>query len=100
MPVLFALGVFDNKWAPYASLISIELWSLGAPGGRSSPWAVRFIYNGAVLRPAGCSSDLCDLSELNAALSGLVPASRAECLPPVAERPWTPNAVRTGIRRN
>jgi len=46
------------EWAPYAALISLELYVSSDKGELP---LVRMVYNGNVLRPQGCSSDLCPL---------------------------------------
>lgn len=77
-PVLSALGVFPADWVPYAALMSIELYALGAPAGGRSPWAVRVVYDGAVMQLPGCGTSLCDLRELAAVVAKVNP-TRSEC---------------------
>ena len=71
MPILVSLGpdVWDHKWAPYASMIVIELHEINIDGHADkdifqSNFAFRLIYNGQVLTHLmdGCPNDseLCD----------------------------------------
>lgn len=67
MPFLAALlgDVWDGRWAGYAYLISIELYSASAasPLGATG-YYFRLIYNAQALRVPGCSADLCDVNVL------------------------------------
>lgn len=45
MPMLFAYHVHLDFWCPYASMITVELYSADTPSG----YAVRFVYNGDVI---------------------------------------------------
>jgi len=63
MPLLAALGLWDEKWAPYASMVTLELYQ-----ENSSPenFYTRIIYNGKELRHKDCADQdaLCPLSVL------------------------------------
>jgi hypothetical protein len=70
MPMLAALGVWDGGWAPYASLLAIELYYVkGASSKFPSSRAFRIVYDGEVLtgKFKGCEVDneLCDFSLLD-----------------------------------
>ena len=73
MPLLVTLGVWDGQWAPYASMIALELHEVNIDGLGSksifrSNFAFRIVYNGQVLtsRVEGCTEDLelCDADVL------------------------------------
>lgn len=75
MPLLASLGptVWDGEWAPYASMVSIEIHELHIDGFTDktlyrSNYAFRLLYNGQVLtsRLDGCAADaeLCDVQLL------------------------------------
>lgn len=57
MPFLNAIGAWDGKWAPYASLIQMETWVDAAGNAK-----VRWIYNREELRLPGCGSTFCSFS--------------------------------------
>ncbi|XP_061483971.1 lysophosphatidic acid phosphatase type 6 [Rhineura floridana] len=60
-PLLMALGVFNSKWPPYASDMTLELYQC------AKDWFIRLIYNGEELVPRGCRAHLCPLEDfLNA----------------------------------
>lgn len=76
-PLLISLGVWDQKWTPYASMLIIEVHvviaSSSQPPGEGntiktfpSDHAFRLLYNGNVLTTKinGCEEDLCDLNLL------------------------------------
>lgn len=67
MPFLAALlgDAWDGRWAGYAYLISMELYSASAasPLGANG-YYFRLTYNAKVLRVPGCDADLCDLNVL------------------------------------
>jgi len=67
MPLLVSLGIWDGKWAPYASMWNMELYHIEEPHPNyPSAKAFRIIFNGEVLTDKinGCDSDLCDLNIL------------------------------------
>ena len=72
MPVLAALKVDDGAWAPYASMILIELYQSNE---HKKPF-VRVIYNGKVLSPPFCGDiddGLCDYEKLSQYLATVTP---------------------------
>jgi 2-phosphoxylose phosphatase len=68
MPFLAAFQVANGEWAPYASMVVLELYD--TPDGGH---AVQFIYNGDILHLPGCSNVLCDYTEFQTIVSGLIP---------------------------
>merc|ERR1712065_12766 len=64
MPFLDVMGVWDGVWAPYASLISIELYN----DTDTSETLVRVVYNGKPMILPECSSELCSAQALVDAL--------------------------------
>ncbi len=69
MPLLVALRVDDGHWAPYASMILIELYQT-----KDKKSLVRFIYNGKVLSPPFCGdTELCDYDKLSNYLTTVTP---------------------------
>lgn len=72
MPFLAAvLGErWDGRWAGYAYLISIELYSASAVSAvGTGGYYFRFIYNGKVMLLPGCTDGLCDVNVLLDALA-------------------------------
>ncbi|XP_056415731.1 lysophosphatidic acid phosphatase type 6 isoform X2 [Hyla sarda] len=65
IPLLIALGVFDQKWPPYSSDITLELYQHRP----SKEWFARLCYNGKEQVVKGCSTGLCPLDEFLNALS-------------------------------
>lgn len=66
-PLLISLGVWDQNWTAYASMLIIEVHVI--KGGYStfpSGHAFRLLYNGKVItdKITGCLDDLCDLDIL------------------------------------
>ncbi len=66
-PLLISLGVWDQNWTAYASMLIIEVHVI--KGGTStfpSDRAFRLLYNGKILtkKIKGCLDDLCDLDVL------------------------------------
>lgn len=47
IPLLLALGTFDNKWPPYAADVTLELYQ----HRHSKEWFVRMAYRGEVRSP-------------------------------------------------
>ena len=68
MPMLVALQVDDGEWAPYASMILIELYET-----KEKKHVVRFIYNGKVLNPPFCDDGICKYDVLSEHLHDLIP---------------------------
>lgn len=67
MPILATLGEnvwSGTEWAPYASMILIEIHIMNSDKGSDfqSGYGFRLIYNGKVLTPEmdGCNSEICD----------------------------------------
>lgn len=67
MPFLAAVvgDQWDGKWAPYASLITIELYESSTLGESD---LFRLIYNSKPLMVAGCNDYLCNIQNLIDAL--------------------------------
>ncbi|XP_014109008.1 PREDICTED: lysophosphatidic acid phosphatase type 6 isoform X2 [Pseudopodoces humilis] len=65
IPLLLALGTFDNKWPPYASDVILELYQ----HRRSKEWFVRVSYRGEEQVIKGCKAGLCPLEEFLEVLS-------------------------------
>ncbi|NWZ83134.1 lysophosphatidic acid phosphatase type 6 [Poecile atricapillus] len=65
IPLLLALGTFDNKWPPYASDVILELYQ----HRRSKEWFVRVSYRGEEQVVKGCKAGLCPLEEFLEVLS-------------------------------
>lgn len=80
MPTLIDFGVFDNVWCPYASIILFELWEVTPPP--SANYSVRMIYNGKVVKPTGCESEVCPFAQFAATVEDIVPTD-AECGAPL-----------------
>lgn len=69
MPLMATLGVWDEKeWAPYSSLMVIELHQVSQKDIFPSERAFRLLYNGNVIteKVEGCqkSIELCDITHL------------------------------------
>jgi hypothetical protein len=73
MPFLAAVvgDQWDQKWAPYASLITIELYENSNTGESD---LFRLVYNSKPLMVAGCIDYLCDVQYLIDALDFGEPA--------------------------
>ncbi|XP_071994942.1 lysophosphatidic acid phosphatase type 6 isoform X2 [Engystomops pustulosus] len=65
LPLLMSLGIFDQKWPPYAADITIELYQHQP----SEEWFTRLCYNGKEQVVKGCSSGLCPLNQFLDAVS-------------------------------
>jgi hypothetical protein len=66
-PLLISLGVWDQSWTAYASMLIIEVHVIkGAHSTFPSGHAFRLLYNGKVItdKITGCLDDLCDLDVL------------------------------------
>lgn len=59
LPMLLALGIFDNKWPPFAVDLTMELYQ----HQKSKEWFVRLSYNGKEQVPRGCPDKLCPLDK-------------------------------------
>lgn len=59
LPMLLALGIFDNKWPPFAVDLTMELYQ----HQESKEWFVRLSYNGKEQVPRGCPDKLCPLDK-------------------------------------
>ncbi|XP_029434206.1 lysophosphatidic acid phosphatase type 6 isoform X4 [Rhinatrema bivittatum] len=59
IPLLTALGIFDNKWPPYAADLVLELYQ----HQYSKMWFVRLCYKGEEQVLKGCRTALCTLDE-------------------------------------
>ncbi|XP_077335927.1 lysophosphatidic acid phosphatase type 6 [Lithobates pipiens] len=63
IPLLMALGIFDQKWPPYAADLTLELYQHRS----SKAWFARLNYNGQEQVVKGCRAGLCPLEDfLNA----------------------------------
>ncbi|XP_041276925.1 lysophosphatidic acid phosphatase type 6 isoform X1 [Onychostruthus taczanowskii] len=65
IPLLLALGTFDEKWPPYAADVTLELYQ----HQRSKEWFVRVAYRGEEQVVKGCKAGLCPLEEFLEVLS-------------------------------
>ncbi|NXA89399.1 PPA6 phosphatase, partial [Melanocharis versteri] len=65
LPILLALGIFDQKWPPYASDVTLELYQ----HRHSKEWFVRMAYRGEEKVVKGCKAGLCPLEEFLEVLS-------------------------------
>jgi len=52
---------YDPRQPPYASTLRFELWQ--TESGASPKYAVQIVYDNKVVRPDGCSADMCPLEE-------------------------------------
>lgn len=76
MPFLNAIGAWDGIWAPYASVVQMELWT-PLPGAFGSP-LVRYIYNRKELTLPTCSGPFCSLDSYAAIVAPLVRSNYAQ----------------------
>lgn len=65
MPLLLALGIFDNKWPPFAVDLTIELYQ----HRETKEWFVQLYYGGEEQVPRGCSDRLCPLDKFLSTMS-------------------------------
>ncbi|NXQ42051.1 PPA6 phosphatase, partial [Catharus fuscescens] len=65
IPLLLALGTFDDKWPPYAADVTLELYQ----HRHSKEWFVRVSYRGEEQVVKGCKAGLCPLEEFLEAVS-------------------------------
>ncbi|XP_075053403.1 lysophosphatidic acid phosphatase type 6 isoform X2 [Mixophyes fleayi] len=68
IPLLIALGIFDQKWPPYAADLTFELYQHRP----SNEWFARLNYNGKEQVLRGCPAGLCPLQQFLNALSDYV----------------------------
>ncbi|KAJ1112829.1 hypothetical protein NDU88_001090 [Pleurodeles waltl] len=72
IPILMALGIFDKKWPPYASNLTLELYQ----HKYSQEWYARLCYNGEEQVVRGCRSALCPLEDFLRAISRYILTSK------------------------
>ncbi|XP_061858715.1 lysophosphatidic acid phosphatase type 6 isoform X3 [Colius striatus] len=65
IPLLLALGTFDQKWPAYAADVTLELYQ----HRHSKEWFVRVSYHGEEQVVKGCRAGLCPLEEFLEVLS-------------------------------
>jgi len=68
MPFLNAIGAWDGKWAPYAALVQMELWT-SENGGQP---LVRWVYNRQEMTLPGCSSTFCSFNSFAALVQPII----------------------------
>jgi len=71
MPFLAAIqgNLWDRIWAPYASMVTIEIYKASNPSSTPSGYYFRLTYNSKAIKIPSCSDYLCDLNNLLTALS-------------------------------
>lgn len=71
MPFLAAVlgDAWDRKWSPYASMITMEIYSAANPTSTRTGYYFRIVYNGKALILPTCEHALCDVQHLLDALS-------------------------------
>ncbi|XP_066424394.1 lysophosphatidic acid phosphatase type 6 isoform X1 [Molothrus aeneus] len=89
IPLLLALGTFDNKWPPYAADVTLELYQHRC----SKEWFVRVTYQGEEQVVKGCKTGLCSLEEFLEVLSrySLTPEKHSSLCCKV-DRSWETNS--------
>ncbi|XP_007528735.2 lysophosphatidic acid phosphatase type 6 [Erinaceus europaeus] len=65
IPLLMSLGIFDNKWPPFAVDLTMELYQ----HQKSKEWFVQLYYHGEEQVPRGCPELLCPLDKFLNAMS-------------------------------
>jgi hypothetical protein len=75
MPFLNAIGAWDGIWAPYASLVQMELYT---PSNNQQQPLVRWIYNRREIVLPGCTSTFCPFSTFTQAVEPLLLKSPAQ----------------------
>ncbi|KAG8517639.1 Lysophosphatidic acid phosphatase type 6 [Galemys pyrenaicus] len=65
LPLLLALGVFDNKWPPFAADLTLELYQ----HRETKEWFVQLRYVGEEQVPRGCPGPLCPLDKFLSTVS-------------------------------
>eukprot|EP00956_Cyclotella_meneghiniana_P011681 scaffold16436_cov47-Cyclotella_meneghiniana.AAC.1 len=96
MPILATLGQdvwSGTEWAPYASMILIEIYDMSQNNSIEFPsgYAFRLIYNGNVLtqRMENCSSELCDSKTLLDQVMPFAKFEERDCAPTsIDEKPY------------
>ncbi|XP_063302833.1 lysophosphatidic acid phosphatase type 6 [Pelobates fuscus] len=68
IPILMALGIFNKRWPPYASDLTLELYQHQV----SKEWFARLNYNGEEQIVKGCQAGLCPLKDFLRTLSDYV----------------------------
>ena len=66
MALLSGMGIWDNVWSGYASMLTIEVYNSSVP--KAGPLA-RVVYNGVPILFPGCEMALCDVEALLKSLS-------------------------------
>jgi hypothetical protein len=69
MPFLNAIGAWDGIWAPYASIVQMELYT--PPNANQEP-LIRWIYNRKELILPECSSSFCPFSSFRKMIEPLI----------------------------
>ena len=94
MPILASLGdkVWDGtEWAPYASMIQIEIHEMADGSAYPSGYAFRLIYNGQVLtsKMEGCANgaELCDSQVLVKQVAPFAKYTERDCASTTTEVP-------------
>eukprot|EP01147_Barroeca_monosierra_P001568 gene1568-4716_t len=78
-PLLLALGIFDDRWPPFAGDVCIELYH---DINSVSDYYVRLTYCGNALQLPIASSEFCPYKDFQSLLSGFIPADMAEACKP------------------
>jgi len=71
VPLMCALGLYDNQWPPYASYLVLEIVAKKGTGGEGDTRYVRALYNDEV-RPLFGEADLLPYDEFEARLQGVL----------------------------
>ncbi len=64
---------WNRKWTPYASMVVIEIMRISGKG------YFRLIYNGKLLKPAGCKKDICSIDILES-ITSFVTDPKVSCI--------------------
>jgi len=81
VPLLIAMGVYDDIWPPFASHVAVELLERNEPSTSSTPCGiaeqdrfVRIIYNSSVMRLPACDGEeVCTLEQFEQAVRPFIP---------------------------
>lgn len=76
MPLMAALESFDGSWAPYASMISIELWEVVTT---TNDYYVRVVYNNKEMKLRKCERSICTLKEFTSIVEDIIYTCRTKC---------------------